>query len=58
MEIKLGDVVRLKSGSPEMTVTEIQNEVYITVIYWDVNKAQFQKQSFMADSLINLDQSE
>lgn len=55
MEIKIGDVVRLKSGSPEMTVTEIENDIYISVIYWNIKEAIFETKVFMIDSLTKLD---
>lgn len=51
MEFKLGDVVRLKSGSPNMTVVEISDTVYIEVTYWHEKLGEFKKQTFMADSL-------
>ena len=37
MELKVGDVVRLKSGGPEMTVEEISENKYITCVWFERN---------------------
>ena len=54
-EIKIGDVVRLKSGSPKMTVREIENEVYITCVYWDEKLFKFSTLTVEADQLEKVD---
>jgi uncharacterized protein YodC (DUF2158 family) len=43
LELKVGDVVRLKSGSPKMTITEIGKYGYsekeqVKCIWFDANK--------------------
>jgi hypothetical protein len=51
---KVGDVVILKSGSPEMTVTDIEENV-ISVIYWVPADNEFKTYNFLAGILIKID---
>ena len=44
-EIKPGDIVRLKSGGPNMTVTESES-VYAKCIFYNESKAEYQSLSF------------
>jgi hypothetical protein len=51
---KVGDVVILKSGSPEMTVTDIEENV-ISVIYWVPADNEFKTYNFLVGILIKID---
>lgn len=51
---KVGDVVILKSGSPEMTVTDIEENV-ISVIYWVPADNEFKTYNFLSGILIKAD---
>lgn len=57
-ELKEGDVVRLKSGSPDMTVTEVEIGIYISVIYWNPTASKFVKDRFMSNQLEKVQQAE
>jgi len=37
MEIKVGDVVRLKSGGPDMTVEAIEDDQYVSCVWFQGN---------------------
>jgi uncharacterized protein YodC (DUF2158 family) len=45
MEIKIGDVVELRSGSVKMTVIDIHGDS-IECIYWVEDKGTFDKKEF------------
>lgn len=54
-KFKVGDVVQLKSGGPEMTVTDA-GEQFVTVMYWNPNKSEFGSlHSIDAESLVKVD---
>lgn len=53
-EFELGDVVKLRSGSPSMTVCDLKkDEKYLMVSckFWCTEKAEFQIQTFLSQTL-------
>lgn len=48
-KFKLGQIVILNSGSPEMTVTVIDGEYFVTATWFD--GSDFQTYSFHVDTL-------
>ncbi len=46
-----GDVVKLRSGGPMMTVKAIQGVAW-TVCVWFDDKAQYHEQAFLNESLV------
>jgi uncharacterized protein YodC (DUF2158 family) len=58
-EIKIGDIVRLKSGSPHMTVTDVEDGgISIAVIYWHEKLCEFKRINFESGLLEKIEQSE
>jgi uncharacterized protein YodC (DUF2158 family) len=54
MSFKVGDVVRLKSGSPKMTVEYIERtstKISVHCIWWNENTNEFDREVFPADAL-------
>jgi uncharacterized protein YodC (DUF2158 family) len=49
-DIKIGDVVILKSGSPQMTVSDV-DEAVISVIYWVEATNEFKTYNFLSGLL-------
>lgn len=50
MEIKPGSVVKLKSGGPEMTVSDSSNGYY-SCVWFDKNSGEAKEKSFKAHVL-------
>ncbi|WP_345952460.1 DUF2158 domain-containing protein [Mucilaginibacter sp. PAMB04168] len=50
-DIKIGDVVKLKSGSLEMTVSDI-DENMVSVIYWVPTVNEFKTYNFLSELLM------
>jgi len=50
-EFKVGDIVRLKSGGPKMTVTEIDDEEDLFHCRWFADNKQPENGLFEADTL-------
>lgn len=46
LAFKKGDIVKLKSGGPSMTVIDPQNNDEIICIMWNSNQNMFIKQTF------------
>jgi uncharacterized protein YodC (DUF2158 family) len=57
MEFEIGDVVELKSGSPQMTVTDAE-DIETMVIYWNPQKQIFERTSFETGLLIKIEKAE
>lgn len=49
-KFNIGDVVYLKSGSPAMTITEVNNANYVWCMWFDKNQ-EVQEQAFCKVSL-------
>ncbi|MFA7444553.1 MAG: DUF2158 domain-containing protein [Flavobacteriaceae bacterium] len=49
---KKGSIVRLKSGSPKMTIDFIDSESGVVRCVWFVNDTDFHSNDFFPDSLI------
>ena len=41
IQINSGDVVKVKSGGPELTVDKIENNIYVKCFYWDETEKAF-----------------
>jgi uncharacterized protein YodC (DUF2158 family) len=54
-QFAVGDVVKLKSGGPQMTVESLDNHDQISCIWFNDNKKH--KDSFHKDLLLKVDQS-
>jgi uncharacterized protein YodC (DUF2158 family) len=57
MEFEIGDVVELKSGSHQMTVTDAE-DIETMVIYWNPQKQIFERTSFETGLLIKIEKAE
>lgn len=55
-QLKIGDVVRLKSGGPPMTVTHVTPKagVMITSVEWFKDGSELMQQTFASDALTKL----
>ncbi|MCP1996500.1 DUF2158 domain-containing protein [Flavobacterium sp. HSC-61S13] len=51
MDIKLGDIVVLKSGGPKMTIESIKGD-QVNVVYYNEEKKIFEKLRLMTSSVI------
>jgi len=54
MNFKEGDIVKLKSGSPKMTVEYIErtsNRISVHCIWWNESKNEFNREVFPANAL-------
>jgi len=58
MEFKEGDIVCLKSGSPNMTVKDVEIGIYVHVIYWNAALSKFVNETFMANQLDKIEKVE
>jgi len=59
MDFKEGSIVKLKSGSPKMTIESIEENsegTYIRCIWWNENASKFDKEVFPA-VVLQLDDS-
>ena len=52
--IKVGDIVKLKSGSPSMTVTQITDNFQCSLIWWD-EKSGFAEANLLISSRVVAD---
>jgi uncharacterized protein YodC (DUF2158 family) len=50
-DFQIGDTVQLKSGSPKMTITDVE-EIIIRVIFWNEPLNDFKRTSFESGLLI------
>lgn len=58
-DFKIGDVVFLNSGSPQMTVKDISNDkMLVHVTYWNTMKNEFEEASFSAETISVVQYSE
>jgi uncharacterized protein YodC (DUF2158 family) len=51
MQFKLGDVVRLKSGGPDMTVSEVTKDGYVVAMWYVEQVADYHTGDFEPEML-------
>lgn len=51
-DFKVGDVVFLNSGSPQLTITALNDEkTHAEVSYWNVGTSKFEEASFKTETI-------